>query len=420
MGVWQPVILPVAGPGIFFGPNTRRAPPGPALFLDLPKVGFFAGVVYDAPSKGARLKVPLRLEAAGSAPDSLQACTGNVLLFLEITPESERLQYGDRLWVRAATPATMPPNNPNAFDYQRYLHFQNIHYQSFVKDSSFGVLVSVSPATALAGGLPVARPVVSGLQAHFPGADEYAVASALLVGYKDDLSEDLRTAYAETGSMHALAVSGTHVGLLYAGLLFLLRRIPWSARTRRWGETTLVLLAIWIFTLVTGVTALVLRASVMFSTYLVGKAIRRQASIWNVLAASAFCLLAFNPYFLFYVLSTLLCCRGRYGILLCAVKKTNTVSAQMGGRRMEYPVNWRGGSIRNLAIVAVLFSPVSRVFLACRVGGSTGRGGVFVGWRYVGHVERTGPGPCRLAGLGLVWPGVGDELPDTGYSAVAG
>jgi competence protein ComEC len=48
-----------------------------------------------------------------------------------------------------------------------------------------------------------------------------------LVGYKDELSEDLRAAYAETGSMHALAVSGTHVGLLYAGLMFLLRRGLW-------------------------------------------------------------------------------------------------------------------------------------------------------------------------------------------------
>jgi competence protein ComEC len=287
------------GLGYFLGQTHDERHQARHFFRICPKAGFFAGVVYDAPSKGARLKVPLRLEAAGSAPDSLQACTGNVLLFLEITPESERLQYGDRLWVRAAIQPTMPPNNPNAFDYQRYLHFQNIHYQSFVKDSSFGVLASGLGHPLWRVAFQWRDRLLAVLQAHFPGADEYAVASALLVGYKDDLSEDLRTAYAETGSMHALAVSGTHVGLLYAGLLFLLRRIPWSARTRRWGETTLVLLAIWIFTLVTGATASVLRASVMFSTYLVGKAIRRQASIWNVLAASAFCLLAFNPYFLF-------------------------------------------------------------------------------------------------------------------------
>ncbi|MCK6694610.1 MAG: ComEC family competence protein [Thermoanaerobaculia bacterium] len=264
-----------------------------------PDADFFIGTVYDAPSKGARLKIPVRLEAAGPAPDSLTDCSGNILLFLEITPETERLQYGDRLWVQADIQLTQPPKNPHAFDYRQYLHYQNIHHQCFVKDRSFGVL-----ATGL--GHPLWRVafrwrdrLLGVLREHFPGTDEYAVASALLVGYKDDLSEDLRAAYAETGSMHALAVSGTHVGLLYTGLLFLLRRVPWPARVRRWGETALVLAVIWVFTLVTGATASVLRASVMFSTYLVGKAFRRQASVWNILAASAFGLLAFNPYFLF-------------------------------------------------------------------------------------------------------------------------
>lgn len=293
------LFLLLLGAGYFSGQSHDERFQPRHFFRLCPDADFFIGTVYDAPSKGARLKVPLRVEAAGPGPDSLAGCSGNILLFLEITPETERLQYGDRLWVRADIQPTQPPKNPYAFDYRQYLHFQNIHYQCFVKNRSYGVL-----ATGL--GHPLWRVafrwrdrLLGVLREHFPGTDEYAVASALLVGYKDDLSEDLRTAYAETGSMHALAVSGTHVGLLYTGLLFLLRRVPWPPRIRRWGETALVLVAIWAFTLVTGATASVLRASVMFSTYLVGKAFRRQASVWNILAVSAFGLLAFNPYFLF-------------------------------------------------------------------------------------------------------------------------
>jgi competence protein ComEC len=59
------------------------------------------------------------------------------------------------------------------------------------------------------------------------------------------------------------------------------------------------LAAIWSFTMLTGATASVLRASVMFSLYLAGRALHREASIWNVLASSAFGLLLYNPYFLF-------------------------------------------------------------------------------------------------------------------------
>ena len=136
------------------------------------------------------------------------------------------------------------------------------------------------------------------LQQHFPTQDEYAVASALLLGYQDDLSDELRTAYAETGSMHALAVSGSHVGMLYIGLLFLTQRLRLRGRWRLL-ETVFILLVIWGFTLLTGATASVLRASVMFTTYMLGKAFWRNASAWNVMPASAFVLLLYNPCFLF-------------------------------------------------------------------------------------------------------------------------
>jgi competence protein ComEC len=260
---------------------------------------FIIGTIYDAPGKGARLKVPVRVEAVGQSPDSLKVACGNLLLFLEITPKTDSLRYGDRLAIRATLRPTEPPKNPHVFDYGRYLHFQNIHFQAFVKTDSLIRISSGHGNIVWRAAFACREKLLNLLHEHFPTQDEYAVASALLVGYKDDLSDDLRTAYAETGSMHALAVSGTHVGMLYAGLFFLLRRLPLRGRWGKWTNTLTILAAIWGFTFLTGATASVLRASVMFSTYLVGKVISRNASIWNVLAASAFILLIYNPYFLF-------------------------------------------------------------------------------------------------------------------------
>lgn len=263
----------------------------------LETVRTLVGTVCDAPARGARLKIRLQVEAAGA--DTLLPCSGYVLLLVEADSALPALAYGDRLAVRASLRAVEPPKNPEAFDYGRYLHFQNIHYQSFVKSDSLRLL-------SRGGGNPVWRVafgcrdrLLSLLRRHFTDPDEYAVASALLVGYKDDLSDDLRTAYAQTGSMHALAVSGTHVGLLYTGLLFMLRRIRWRGKLRRWLQTALVLAVIWGFTLLTGATASVLRASVMFSVFLFGKSLHHDASIWNILAGSAFLLLLYNPYFMF-------------------------------------------------------------------------------------------------------------------------
>lgn len=260
---------------------------------------YIVGMVYDAPGRGARLKVPLRVEAVGMSPDGMETAAGNLLLFLDLTPATEALRYGDRLSIRATVRPTEPPKNPHTFDYGRYLHFQNIHFQAFVKPDSIIRLSSGNGNVVWSTAFACREKLLSLLHEHFPTQDEYAVASALLVGCKDDLSDDLRMAYAETGSMHALAVSGTHVGMLYAGLFFMLKRLRLRGRWGRLVETVTVLATIWGFTFLTGATASVLRASVMFTTYLVGKALFRDASVWNVLPASAFGLLLYNPFFLF-------------------------------------------------------------------------------------------------------------------------
>lgn len=262
---------------------------------------YFLGVVYQAPSKGAKMKIPVRIEASGATPDLFQRSAGNVILFLEASEFSDRIQYGDRLAIQATLRPTEPSKNPYAFDYQRYLHFQNIHHQAFISPDSIQLLSSGNGSWLWQNAYACRDRLLSLLQKHFPSAEEYAVASALLLGYTDDLSDDLRTAYAETGSMHALAVSGTHIGMLYVGLMFLIGAFRFRGKSGRLLEMALVLTAIWAFTFLTGATASVLRASVMFSVYMFGKAFWREASAWNVLPASAFILLIINPYFLFDV-----------------------------------------------------------------------------------------------------------------------
>lgn len=260
----------------------------------------FVGIVNDAPDKGSKMKIHFRIESAAERPAEWRPCEGYLLLFLDPTPEAEALRYGDRIWVSARATPTEPPKNPRAFDYQRYLHYRNLHYQAFARDSgTFGLIDRGHGNWMRRTAYAWRERLLLVLREYFPTQDEYAVASALLLGYKEDLSEDLRTTYAQTGSMHALAVSGTHVGLVYAALYFLIRRIPWRGGWRRWGDTALVLLGIWVFALITGASPSVMRASMMFTLFLVGKALYRQASTWNVLGATAFILLLYNPYNLF-------------------------------------------------------------------------------------------------------------------------
>jgi competence protein ComEC len=298
-GAFFAVLL--AGFGYFHGVSYNETRSERHFSQHLPESRYLIGTVCDAPSKGVKMKVPLRVEALGAAPDSLQNADGTLLLFLDINTFSEQLHYGDRLALHANVQPSEGPKNPHAFDYKAYLRFQNIHYQAFVKPDSIVCLGSGHGSVLWLTAYANRERLLQLLQQHFPTTDEYAVAGALLVGYTDDLSDELRAAYAETGSMHALAVSGTHIGMLYMGLMFFVGKLRLRGRRGKLTETALVLGAIWAFTFLTGATASVLRASVMFTMYMIGKAFWREASAWNVLPASAFVLLLYNPYLLFNI-----------------------------------------------------------------------------------------------------------------------
>ena len=137
------------------------------------------------------------------------------------------------------------------------------------------------------------------LTSNFKG-EELAVISALLLGYKDLLDRETIMTYSSSGAMHVLAVSGLHVGIIYLVLnsLFLFfERIRYG----NYLKAVLLILCLWAYALLTGLSPSVLRAVTMFSFIIIGSALKRETNIYNTLAASAFVLLLYNPYILLQV-----------------------------------------------------------------------------------------------------------------------
>jgi competence protein ComEC len=138
--------------------------------------------------------------------------------------------------------------------------------------------------------------VLSIFRERVPGETEVGVAEALLIGYRDDLDKDLVRSYSNTGVVHIIAISGLHLGMIY-GLMLLILKPFHKHRWMRWGKPLLILFVLWGFSLLAGAAASILRSVVMFSFIVVGESLGRRTNIYNTLAASAFCLLVFNPYF---------------------------------------------------------------------------------------------------------------------------
>lgn len=130
--------------------------------------------------------------------------------------------------------------------------------------------------------------------------DELAVLSALTLGVKNDISDDLKEDYSVSGASHVLALSGLHVGLIFLVLNVLLRPLssmPFG-RYISWGLMTLLLL---VFAVFTGLSPSVVRACFMMSAFGFTGMIMRGGTSLNTLFLIALCLLVYNPMYIYNV-----------------------------------------------------------------------------------------------------------------------
>ena len=141
--------------------------------------------------------------------------------------------------------------------------------------------------------------VLQVLRQYIQSPQELGLAEALLIGYKDDLDKALVQAYTNTGVVHVIAISGLHLGLIYALLLWLTK--PLRRKKLVWLQVTLVIAALWLFTLLAGAQASVVRSAVMFTALALGTLLNRHGNIYNTLALSALILLLYHPFWLWDV-----------------------------------------------------------------------------------------------------------------------
>lgn len=225
---------------------------------------------------------------------------GKLLLYFSKTATAQQLQYGDVLIVAKAPERIKNSGNPGAFDYKQHAAFQSLFHSVYLKENEW-IKTGGNNAAVFQRFLIAAREkVLAALRKQLTNRDELGIAEALLIGYNNDLDRDLLQAYSNTGVVHVIAISGMHLALIYILLQWIFRRLPFI-RSKKLLQLVFVLGLLWLFALLTGGSASVLRAAVMFSFISIGAQLSRKASIYNSLAASAFVLLCYNPYYLWDV-----------------------------------------------------------------------------------------------------------------------
>lgn len=242
-----------------------------------------------------------RHDSLGIHPVNKQA-----ILYFQRDSLSSRLQMGEELWVRSRISPPVSARNFDEFDYARYLIRKGISGTGFVASGHWQFSECRKEkegiATVLYRLAASYRTQIENLYRRLGiEGDELAVLSALTLGDKTDLSESVRESYSVAGVSHVLALSGLHVGLLYALAFFLLRPLLLGGQSGRVLRSLLLILLLWLFAFFTGLSPSVVRSAAMFSIWALADLCGRQSFSLNTLALTAWLMLLVRPVWLFDV-----------------------------------------------------------------------------------------------------------------------
>ncbi len=203
------------------------------------------------------------------------------------------LDYGQHIEIDARIRPPHNYNNPGAFDYAAYLAHQDIYWTAVMpRRTEPRILKGRCGYRALNFVYALRTRALRRLDQLY-GSDTYSssMMKAILIGDSSSLEKVWTEDFRRTGTFHALVISGVHVTVLAGVLLFLLRlcalpQIPALAITA---------VAAWVYALVSGMSAPVVRAAGGFTLFLIARFFFRRTRVLNLLAVIAIAYLLWDP-----------------------------------------------------------------------------------------------------------------------------
>lgn len=221
-----------------------------------------------------------------SMADSLKV-TGQVWSYLR---DPIGVMPGDTLIGRGFFRTPSPRSNPMDFDFRGYLAKNNVFWILNSDPKSTWHIIPDVKFSLIRQMEQLRTRIAMYIQDEVPGQPGYML-SALLLGLREDVDDEIIQWFSETGVIHVLAVSGLHVGYVTLILMVIMSFLRLPYRLQVWGT----IFGLMGYSLLTGGAPSVLRASTMAAFYLFGTTIERRVDLYNLLGAAALGMLMISP-----------------------------------------------------------------------------------------------------------------------------
>lgn len=292
----------------------RMPPHHIARFLsEAPRLVKVRGVVAGEPEVRALAAMPLSGDSRGHAGEARQTRFDLDCVEVEVEGQwrgtcgrlrvvehgvPQELHYRDEVIAIGVARLPAGPTNPGQLDSATFLRRQGIHATMSVGE---GALRVERPGAGLAPRrlLYSARAYIRETLKTRLSADERTAGllCALVLGDRAGVDEELEGAFARTGTVHLLAVSGFNVAVV-AWVVWAVMALAGAGRRM---SAAVVMCAVASYAFVTGARPSVVRAAVMAGAIVVGIMGRRQLDPIQSVALAAIALLVLRPYDVFDV-----------------------------------------------------------------------------------------------------------------------
>ena len=220
----------------------------------------------------------------------------NESIVLFIKKSRTDLKVNDLIVCNSIASKIKNAHNPGEFDAENYWNKKGVQFIAFL-DSSDYFFQKKGQQFIVSSLLEKGRLYFkSALEKNLKGKD-LAIALALVLGDKSLIDSEITASFTNTGAMHVLAVSGLHIGIIMQLLMVVFGFFPRFISKQR--AIIIVVVLMWAYSFITGLSPSVLRAVFMFSVLVLAQLMGKNYSSLNTLFFTGFVLIFLQPFTLF-------------------------------------------------------------------------------------------------------------------------
>lgn len=199
--------------------------------------------------------------------------------------------YQTKVWINKVE----PPQNNYQFNYAKYLQRKNIYFQAFAKNS-----LQKSPKTELSFSefwKQKRLDVLANIDQTTMSDKVRNFLKSIILADRTELHQEILSDFQQSGLIHLLAISGTHIGIIFGAIFLSLRKVI----PLKFNKFTIPisLAFIWFFAFFIGGGNPVIRACTMLTAYFSFQILQRKTDTLHSTSLAGLAILAFDTQQLF-------------------------------------------------------------------------------------------------------------------------